>query len=199
VRGVSARRVDFTGAEPWAVHQQLGGVADRWVAGRAGPGVQTRPWRAVIRTCSSTPSSGQVRDSGGSPARRSSSRTPFTRSAAQDHRPAHRRQRNRDVLDANSRSTTRIRASRRLAKVLGAPWQRCTVNSSGASGSCPRQHDTLDALIRSIFTAESGPAARARLADAMRASSMAACQKAAPLLEEPRTTSWRSPPSIGPT
>jgi putative transposase len=56
-----------------------------------------------------------------------------------------------------------------LAKVLGAPWQRCTVHFLRDLRGHARkdQHDALGALIRSIFTAPDGAQARARLADAV--------------------------------
>jgi transposase-like protein len=56
-----------------------------------------------------------------------------------------------------------------LAKVLGAPWQRCTVHFLRDLRGHVRkdQHDALGALIRSIFTAPDGTQARARLADAV--------------------------------
>ena len=56
-----------------------------------------------------------------------------------------------------------------LAKVIGAPWQRCTVHFlRDLRGHARRdQHDALGALIRSIFTAPDGEEARRRLADAV--------------------------------
>jgi hypothetical protein len=56
-----------------------------------------------------------------------------------------------------------------LAKVLGAPWQRCTVHFLRDLRGHVRkdQHDARGALIRSIFTAPDGVQARARLADAV--------------------------------
>ena len=56
-----------------------------------------------------------------------------------------------------------------LAQVLGAPWQRCTVHFlRDLRGHVRRdQHDLLGALIRGIFTAESGEQARQRLGDAL--------------------------------
>lgn len=56
-----------------------------------------------------------------------------------------------------------------LAKVLGAPWQRCTVHFLRDLRGHARkdQHDALGAVIRSIFTAPDGAQARARLADAV--------------------------------
>jgi transposase-like protein len=56
-----------------------------------------------------------------------------------------------------------------LAKVLGAPWQRCTVHFlRDLRGHAHRdQHDALGALIRSIFTAPDGTEARCRFADAV--------------------------------
>jgi putative transposase len=55
-----------------------------------------------------------------------------------------------------------------LAKVLGAPWQRCTVHFlRDLRGHARRdQHDALGAVIRSIFTASDGTQARTRLAAA---------------------------------
>ena len=56
-----------------------------------------------------------------------------------------------------------------LAKVLGVPWQRCTVHFlRDLRGHAHRdQHDALGAVIRSIFTAPDGKQARQRLADAV--------------------------------
>lgn len=56
-----------------------------------------------------------------------------------------------------------------LAKVLGAPWQRCTVHFlRDLRGHVHKdQHDALGAVIRSIFTAPDGDEARRRLADAV--------------------------------
>jgi putative transposase len=56
-----------------------------------------------------------------------------------------------------------------LAQVLGVPWQRCTVHFlRDLRGHARRdQHDVLGALIRPIFTAESGEQARQRLGDAV--------------------------------
>ena len=56
-----------------------------------------------------------------------------------------------------------------IARVLGAPWQRCTVHFlRDLRGHARRdQHDALGAVIRSIFTAENGAQARERLRDAI--------------------------------
>jgi putative transposase len=56
-----------------------------------------------------------------------------------------------------------------LAKVLGVPWQRCTVHFlRDLRGHVHKdQHDALGAVIRSIFTAPDGDEARRRLADAV--------------------------------
>jgi transposase-like protein len=56
-----------------------------------------------------------------------------------------------------------------IARVLGAPWQRCTVHFlRDLRGHCRKdQHDALGALIRQLFTAPDGHAARRRLADAI--------------------------------
>ena len=56
-----------------------------------------------------------------------------------------------------------------LAKVLGVPWQRCTVHFlRDLRGHVHRdQHDALGTVIRSIFTAPDGKEARRRLADAV--------------------------------
>ena len=55
-----------------------------------------------------------------------------------------------------------------IARVLGAPWQRCTVHFlRDLRGHCRKdQHDALGALIRQIFTAPNGAEARRRLGDA---------------------------------
>ncbi|MDP8907944.1 MAG: IS256 family transposase [Chloroflexota bacterium] len=56
-----------------------------------------------------------------------------------------------------------------IARVLGAPWQRCTVHFlRDLRGHCRKdQHDALGALIRQLFTAPDGAEARRRLADAI--------------------------------
>jgi transposase-like protein len=56
-----------------------------------------------------------------------------------------------------------------IARVLGAPWQRCTVHFlRDLRGHCRKdQHDALGALIRQLFTAPDGPEARRRLTDAI--------------------------------
>jgi putative transposase len=56
-----------------------------------------------------------------------------------------------------------------IARVLGSPWQRCTVHFlRDLRGHCRKdQHDALGALIRQLFTAENGGEARRRLADAI--------------------------------
>jgi putative transposase len=56
-----------------------------------------------------------------------------------------------------------------IARVLGSPWQRCTVHFlRDLRGHCRKdQHDALGALIRQLFTAPDGREARRRLADAI--------------------------------
>jgi putative transposase len=56
-----------------------------------------------------------------------------------------------------------------IARVLGSPWQRCTVHFlRDLRGHCRKdQHDALGALIRQLFTASDGAEARRRLADAI--------------------------------
>jgi transposase-like protein len=56
-----------------------------------------------------------------------------------------------------------------IARVLGSPWQRCTVHFlRDLRGHCRKdQHDALGALIRQLFTAPDGIEARRRLADAI--------------------------------
>ena len=56
-----------------------------------------------------------------------------------------------------------------IARVLGAPWQRCTVHFlRDLRGHCRKdQHDALGALIRQLFTAADGDEARRRLSDAI--------------------------------
>jgi putative transposase len=55
-----------------------------------------------------------------------------------------------------------------IARVLGSPWQRCTVHFlRDLRGHCRKdQHAALGALIRQLFTAPDGAEARRRLADA---------------------------------
>jgi putative transposase len=56
-----------------------------------------------------------------------------------------------------------------IARVLGSPWQRCTVHFlRDLRGHCRKdQHDALGALIRQLFTAPDGVEARRRLGDAI--------------------------------
>jgi putative transposase len=56
-----------------------------------------------------------------------------------------------------------------IARVLGSPWQRCTVHFlRDLRGHCRKdQHDALGALIRQLFTAPDGIQARRRLGDAV--------------------------------
>jgi transposase-like protein len=56
-----------------------------------------------------------------------------------------------------------------IARVLGAPWQRCTVHFlRDLRGHCRKdQHDALGALIRQLFTAADGAEARRRRGDAV--------------------------------
>jgi putative transposase len=72
-----------------------------------------------------------------------------------------------------------------LAKVLGAPWQRCTVHFLRDLRGHARkdQHDALGAVIRSLFTAADDDEAGRRLADAV-AQLQARLPKVAALLEE---------------
>jgi transposase-like protein len=72
-----------------------------------------------------------------------------------------------------------------IARVLGAPWQRCTVHFlRDLRGHCRKdQHDALGALIRQLFTASDGAEARRRLGDAV-AQLQARLPKLAALLED---------------
>ncbi|MCA1701179.1 MAG: IS256 family transposase [Actinobacteria bacterium] len=56
-----------------------------------------------------------------------------------------------------------------IARVLGSPWQRCTVHFlRDLRGHCRKdQHDALGAVIRQLFTAANGDEARRRLGDAV--------------------------------
>jgi transposase-like protein len=56
-----------------------------------------------------------------------------------------------------------------IARVLGSPWQRCTVHFlRDLRGHCRKdQHDALGALIRQLFIAPDGAEARRRLGDAV--------------------------------
>jgi putative transposase len=56
-----------------------------------------------------------------------------------------------------------------IARVLGSPWQRCTVHFlRDLRGHCHKdQHDALGAVIRQLFTAPDGTEARRRLTDAI--------------------------------
>jgi putative transposase len=72
-----------------------------------------------------------------------------------------------------------------IARVLGAPWQRCTVHFlRDLRGHCRKdQHDALGALIRQLFTAPDGIEARRRLGDAV-TQLQARLPKLATLLED---------------
>jgi transposase-like protein len=72
-----------------------------------------------------------------------------------------------------------------IARVLGSPWQRCTVHFlRDLRGHCRKdQHDALGALIRQLFTASDGIEARRRLGDAV-AQLHARLPKIAALLED---------------
>jgi transposase-like protein len=72
-----------------------------------------------------------------------------------------------------------------IARVLGSPWQRCTVHFlRDLRGHCRKdQHDALGALIRQLVTAPDGIEARRRLGDAV-AQLQARLPKLAALLED---------------
>jgi transposase-like protein len=72
-----------------------------------------------------------------------------------------------------------------IARVLGSPWQRCTVHFlRDLRGHCRKdQHDALGAVIRQLFTAADGDEARRRLGDAV-SQLQARLPKIAALLEE---------------
>jgi putative transposase len=72
-----------------------------------------------------------------------------------------------------------------IARVLGSPWQRCTVHFlRDLRGHCRKdQHDALGAVIRQLFTATDGDQARRRLGDAV-AQLQARLPKIAALLED---------------
>ena len=72
-----------------------------------------------------------------------------------------------------------------IARVLGSPWQRCTVHFlRDLRGHCRKdQHDALGALIRQLFTATDGAEARRRLGDAV-AQLQGRLPKLAALLED---------------
>ncbi len=72
-----------------------------------------------------------------------------------------------------------------IARVLGSPWQRCTVHFlRDLRGHCRKdQHDALGAVIRQLFTAVDGDEARRRLGDAV-TQLQARLPKIAALLEE---------------
>jgi putative transposase len=72
-----------------------------------------------------------------------------------------------------------------IARVLGSPWQRCTVHFlRDLRGHCRKdQHDALGAVIRQLFTATDGDEARRRLGDAV-AQLQARLPKIAALLED---------------
>jgi transposase-like protein len=72
-----------------------------------------------------------------------------------------------------------------IARVIGSPWQRCTVHFLRDLRGHARkdQHDALGALIRQLFTAPDGIEARRRLGDAV-AQLQARLPKLAALLED---------------
>jgi transposase-like protein len=72
-----------------------------------------------------------------------------------------------------------------IARVLGSPWQRCTVHFLRDLRGHVRkdQHDALGALIRQLFTAPDADEARRRLGDAIM-QLQARLPKVAALLEE---------------
>ncbi len=72
-----------------------------------------------------------------------------------------------------------------IAKVLGCPWQRCTVHFlRDMLGHCGKAQQPLVATaIRQIFAAESGEEARERLADVAAALEQSAAKVARLLLE----------------
>jgi len=72
-----------------------------------------------------------------------------------------------------------------IARVLGAPWQRCTVHFlRDLRGHCRKdQHDALGALIRQLFTAPDAGEAHRRFGDAV-AQLHARLPKLAALLED---------------
>jgi transposase-like protein len=72
-----------------------------------------------------------------------------------------------------------------IARVLGSPWQRCTVHFlRDLRGHCRKdQHDALGAIIRQLFTAADGDEARRRLGDAV-TQLQARLPKVAALLED---------------
>ena len=83
-----------------------------------------------------------------------------------------------------------------IAKVLGAPWQRCTVHFlRDCLGHARRdQHGLLAASIRPIFNAENLAGARDKLSEAV-ATLEAKLPKSPGRSKQPRTTSWPSTPS----
>jgi putative transposase len=72
-----------------------------------------------------------------------------------------------------------------IARVIGSPWQRCTVHFLRDLRGHARkdQHDALGALIRQLFTAADASEARRRLGDAV-AQLQARLPKLAALLED---------------
>jgi putative transposase len=77
-----------------------------------------------------------------------------------------------------------------IARVLGSPWQRCTVHFlRDLRGYCRKdQHDALGALIRQLFNASNGvEAAGAWLTRSLRLSP--GCQKSPVCSTRPKTTS----------
>jgi putative transposase len=72
-----------------------------------------------------------------------------------------------------------------IARVLGSPWQRCTVHVLRDLRGHARkdQHDALGALIRQLFTAPDAGEARRRLGDAV-TQLQARLPKVAALLED---------------
>ena len=90
-----------------------------------------------------------------------------------------------------------------LAKVLGVPWQRCTVHFlRDLRGHVHKdQHDALGAVIRSIFTAADGRRGPSATGRRSRAASNGDCRKSLRCWRKPRRMCWPSmpaPQSTGP-
>ena len=141
-------------------------------------------WRAATRMCSSTRRSRRSATAAASLASASSSRTPCTRpagarsSAWTSARPRPKRSGRSFCRSLVARGLVGVQLAisdahpglkAAIARVLGSPWQRCTVHFlRDLRGHCRKdQHDALGALIRQLFTAADGAEARRRLADAI--------------------------------
>ena len=184
VCGVSTRRVDqLVESLGLRVSQSRSAGSARGWTSRSRRSARGR-WRAATSICFSTPRSRRSETAAGCSASAWSSPTACTRpaggrsSAWTSARPRPRRSGGvPQGLVARGLVGVQLVISdaheglkNAIAKVLGAPWQRCTVHFlRDCLGHARRdQHGLLAALIRPIFNAETPAAARDKLSEARR-------------------------------